>query len=119
SYVYDSLSRMTSETRTLTNVGAFTLSYDYNLAGELKTLTDPWGATINYGMDSSGRLNNITGSGYGSLSQFASNMQYRAWGTLKSEAYRNGLTETAGYNSRMQMTSFDVRNESGAAQMST
>jgi hypothetical protein len=33
SYSYNSLSQLTSETRTFTGVGAFTLSYDYNLAG--------------------------------------------------------------------------------------
>lgn len=121
SYIYDSLSRMTSETRSFGSPlnQSFTLSYDYNLAGELKTITDPWGATINYGIDSSGRLNNITGGGYGAVTQFASNMQYRAWGTLKSETYGNGFTEAATYNTRLQMTSFEVRKPSTELQMST
>src|SRR2546422_4135600 len=35
SYGYDSLSRMTSETRTFTNVGSYSLGYSYNLANEL------------------------------------------------------------------------------------
>lgn len=35
SYVYDSLSRMTSETRTFSGLGPFTLNYQYNLGGEL------------------------------------------------------------------------------------
>jgi hypothetical protein len=118
SYGYNSLSQLMSETRTFTGVGAFTLSYDYNLAGELKTLTDPWGATVNYGFDSTGRLNNVTGSGYGNVSQFLSKMQYRAWGTLKSETYGNGVTESAGYNSRLQMTSFEVRRPNNQLAMS-
>src|SRR5262249_40121532 len=111
SYAYDSLSRMTSETRTFGSPlnQSFTFSYDYNLARELKTITDPWGGTVNYGIDSAGRLNNITGSGYGSVSQFASNLNYRAWGTLKSETYGNGFVESATYNNRMQMTGFEVR----------
>lgn len=104
SYAYNTLSRMTSETRTFTGVGTYTLGYDYNLAGELKAVTDPWGATINYGFDATGRLGNITGTGYGSVSQFLNGAEYRAWGTLKSETYGNGFTECATYNSRLQMT---------------
>jgi YD repeat-containing protein len=126
SYSYDSLSRMISETRTFSdpsnpqiNGVSKTLSYDYNLAGELKIVTDPWGATVNYGFDSSGRLSNINGSGYGSATQFLNSTQYRAWGTLKSETYGNGLTQSATYNNRMQMTSFDVRKPSGELQIST
>jgi YD repeat-containing protein len=56
SYSYNSLSQMTSETRTFTGVGAFTLSYDYNLAGELKKITDATNMTVNYGCDSNGRV---------------------------------------------------------------
>jgi RHS repeat-associated protein len=43
SYVYNTLSQMTSETRTFTGVtGIFILSYGYNLAGELTSLTNPF-----------------------------------------------------------------------------
>ena len=56
-YAYNSLSRLTSETQYISDLNAsFTLSYQYNLAGELKSITDPWNATINYGFDASGRL---------------------------------------------------------------
>ena len=50
---------MTSETRYFGSPlnQSFTLSYDYNLAGELKKITDPTNMTINYGFDSSGRKN--------------------------------------------------------------
>jgi len=121
SYQYNQLSQMTSETRYFTSPlnQSFTLNYDYNLAGELKAVTDPWGATINNGFDSSGRLNNISGSGYGSVTQFASNMQYRAWGTLKSETYGNGFTESAGYNARLQLNSFEVRKANSDLVMSS
>ncbi|MDQ1638475.1 MAG: hypothetical protein QOF62_1814 [Pyrinomonadaceae bacterium] len=116
SYAYDQLSRLASETRAL-SVGTFTLSYNYNLANELTSVTDPWNATVSYGLDTAGRLNNITGTGY-PVSQFASNMQYRAWGTLKSETYGNGFTEAAGYNSRLQLTGFEVRDGAGQLKMS-
>jgi|GEM_PF-2486401 len=120
-YAYSDLSRLTSETRSFGSPlnQSYSLSYDYNLVGELKTINDPWGATINYGFDSTGRLGNVTGSGYGSVTQFLNSTQYRAWGTLESETYGNGLTENATYNSRMQMTSFQVTNSSNQPQMST
>jgi YD repeat-containing protein len=125
SYAYDSVSRLISETRTFNDPdnpqinGDKTISYGYNLAGELKTITDPFGATVNYGLDAIGRVSNITGSGYGSVSQFASSMQYRAWGTLKSETYGNGFIESANYNRRMSMTSFEVKNPTSELEMST
>ena len=125
SFTYNSLSRMTAETRTFADTAApflnasYTLNYDYNLAGELKTITDPWGGTINYGFDSIGRLNGVNGSGYGSVTQFASNLQYRAWGTLKSETYGNGFTQTATYNSSLQMIGFELRKPTTELLMST
>ncbi len=53
-------------------------------------------------------MNNVTGSGY-PVSPLASNLKYRAWGSLKSETFGNGLSESAGYNARLQLTSFEVR----------
>ena len=41
SYGYDSLSRMTSETRTFNGVGSYSLGYLYNLANELTSITGP------------------------------------------------------------------------------
>ena len=49
SYVYDQLSRLTSETRTFTGVGSFALSYGYNLADELTSITNQWGAQVPVG----------------------------------------------------------------------
>src|SRR6266404_5416973 len=115
SYIYNSLSQMTSETRAITGIGTYTLGYDYNLAGELKTFTSPFGETLNYGFDSVGRLQNINASGY-YASQFLSSAQYRAWGTLKSATYGDGV-ESAGYNSRLQMTSRQM--QSGGNQSSS
>ncbi|MGH9875196.1 MAG: hypothetical protein ACRD9S_22300 [Pyrinomonadaceae bacterium] len=108
SYSYDQLSRLTSESRTITNVGTFPLTYSYNLANELTSIADPWSATVDYGFDATGRMNNISGSGYGSVSQFASNLQYRAWGALKGLTYGNNLTLSLGYNARLQATQYEV-----------
>ena len=110
SYSYNQLSQMTSETRTFTSVGAFTLSYDYNLAGELKKITDATNMTINYGYDSNGRVSSVTGADslYAGVSNYASNLQYRAWGGMKSMTDGKGYVSSLGYNAKLQPASFQI-----------
>jgi YD repeat-containing protein len=108
SYNYDQLSRLTSETRQLTGVGSFTLSYIYNLANQLTSVTDHFGAAVGYTYDKTGKLTDVTGSGYANVTSYASNLRYRAWGAVKSMAYGNGLSLAASYTSRLQMESFEV-----------
>ena len=125
SYLYNQLLQMTSESRTFTDTTNTSMnnvtranSYDYNLGGEVSSVTDPWGAVINYGFDATGRISSISGTGY-LVSQFVSSMQYRAWNTLKSQTNGNGFTETATYNSRLQLTGFEVRKPSNEIVMSS
>lgn len=120
SYNYNTLSQLSSETRTFNSVGTYTLSYDYNLAGEVTRITDPTNASIYYGHDAAGRVSSVTGSPYGTggyggipyveVSQYASNMQYRAAGGLKSLSYGNGLTLAIGYDLRLRPSDFEVGN---------
>ncbi len=112
SYVYDALSRLQSETRTITGLGSFQLSYLYNLAGQLTSITDPFSAQVVYSHDPSGRLLGITGSGFAGVSTYASGAKYRAWGTIRQLAYGNGLLLDVGYNARLQSNSFDVHSTS-------
>src|SRR6185369_8513102 len=104
SYSYDSLSRMLSETRTFSGVGNFTLGYSYNLAGELTSITDPFDAQISYGHDAVGRPTEVSGTSFGGVTQYASNLQYRAGGSLKHLDYGNGFAMTMNFNSRLQAT---------------
>lgn len=111
SYAYDQLSRMTSETRTFTGVGAFALNYEYNLAGELKKLTDVTNnMVLNYGYDNAGKLSGVTGSGtlYAGVSNYASNFRYRAFGGLKAMTDGTNHVSNVGYNARLQVNHFDV-----------
>ncbi|HKP84132.1 MAG TPA: hypothetical protein VJT69_19095 [Pyrinomonadaceae bacterium] len=125
SYQYNQLSRLTSESRTFNdpantaiNGVVRTISYDYNPAGQISSITNPFGAVINYGFDATGRMNSISGTGY-PVSQFVTGMTYRAWNTLKSQTNGNGFTESATYNSRLQMTGFEVRKSTNEIVMST
>jgi YD repeat-containing protein len=109
-YSYNQLSQLMAETRTFNGVGTFTLSYDYNLAGELKKITDATNSTINYGYDNAGRLNGVTGSDnlVGGVSNYASGFQYRAWGSLKQISAGATHTASFGYNARLQVNHFDI-----------
>ncbi|HXT63141.1 MAG TPA: hypothetical protein VN696_08905 [Pyrinomonadaceae bacterium] len=109
-YIYDQVSRPVSETRTFTGLGAFTLSYDYNLAGELKRITDASNSTINYSYDASGRVNGITGSDnlVGGVAVYASSFAFRAWGGLKTMTDGSSHTSSVIYNSRLQPTQYDL-----------
>ena len=108
SYGYNQLSQMTSETRVFTGVGSYALNYQYNLSGKLTSITDPFNAQVGYNYDNAGRLAGITGSGFANVSTYASSFQYRAWGALKHLTYGNGKAADMMFNSRQQVTDFDI-----------
>ena len=106
-YVYNTLSQLKTETRTFAGLGAYTLSYDYNLAGQLSSFTNHWGAQVGYVYDKVGRLTNVTGSGYAGVSSYVSSTAYRAFG-LKQMTYSNGRTLSLQYDNRLRVTQWDI-----------
>jgi YD repeat-containing protein len=109
SYSYNQLSQLTSETRQFTGLsGSYTLSYAYNLSGALTSITDPFSASVGYQYDQVGRVSAVTGAGFANVSSYASNLQYRAWGGVKSMSYGNGLSMSIGYDARLRSTSYVV-----------
>jgi YD repeat-containing protein len=115
-YQYNQLSQLTSETRSFTGVGSYTLTYGYNLAGALTSVTDDWGVQVGYGYDHTGRLTGVTGSG-GGASTYASNLQYRAWGALKHLTYGNNLNLDLSFNNRLQTTKYDLKTQANVRVM--
>ncbi|HEV2833744.1 MAG TPA: LamG-like jellyroll fold domain-containing protein, partial [Pyrinomonadaceae bacterium] len=107
-YNRDLLSQLTSETRTIAGVGSFTLNYAYNLSGQLTSVTDPFGAQVGYGHDKLGRLSAITGANFGSVTSYASDFQYRAWGALKSLSYGNSKTVGLGYDVKLNVSTYEI-----------
>src|SRR5438477_10909989 len=71
SYGYDSLSRMTSETRTFAGVGSYSIGYTYNNANELTGISNSWGSWIGYSYDNNGRLHQMNGDGASSANTYA------------------------------------------------
>ena len=105
-------------TNTNINNVSRTLTYDYNQGGQIASIADGFGGVLNYDFDVLGRLNNLTGTGY-PVSQFVTGMQYRAWNSLKSQTNGNGITESAAYNARLQLTGFEVRKPTNEISMSS
>ena len=66
-YTYDSLSRLTSETREFTELtgSSYALNYSYNVGNALTSLAIPFRSrTIGYNYDNAGRLSGVTASGF-------------------------------------------------------
>ncbi|MDH3380509.1 MAG: hypothetical protein OEQ39_26645, partial [Gammaproteobacteria bacterium] len=111
SYSYDELSRLTSETKTFSGLsGSFTLSYSYHINGKLKSVTDPFGAVVNYNDDEVGRTTSITGSGYQSVSTYASNIKHRAFGGIKELDYGSGDNSEVSYeyDTRLRVSDYSA-----------
>lgn len=118
SFSYDQMSRLTSETRHFNDLtalpggGNYTLAYQYNLAGTLTSLTQPsqFSGTVNYAYDSTARLTGVTGSGFGTITQFATNIQYRAWGAIKQMSHGSGATLNLTYTQRLLPLRYEMGN---------
>jgi RHS repeat-associated protein len=115
-YHYDQLSRMDWEERTFGVLGPYRLSYTYNVANELASITGPsqFGSVqVGYNYDTNGRLRNVTGSGYGGASTYASDITYRAFGAIKGMNFQDSHSLSTSYDNRMRVTSWDVANVLG------
>jgi len=115
SYGYDPLSRLTSETRSFSGVGSYTLSYGYNISGELTSVTNPWNVQVSYSHDKVGRINGVTGANYGGVSSYITSLGYRAFDAAKQINYGNGLNLSMSYNNRLLMTQWNVAGVMGNA----
>lgn len=116
-YAYDSLSRLGSESRQFAGLaGTYTLGYTYNLAGGLKSVADSsdagaWaGARVDYDYDAAGTVTGVRGTGFGTVTRFASGIRRRAWGAVKAMDYGNGTQASRLYDARMRPTLHELKN---------
>jgi len=116
-YVYDSLSRLTSEARKFPGLsGTYTLAYQYNLAGQVTTVADQTPGTdtsFSYTLDTVGRPLEVNSTGLGATTPLASNAQYRASGALKHREYGNGTGMNLAYNSRGMLSQYSLSGVKG------
>ena len=113
-YDYDQLSRLKHEKRyfsALPNAPVtdhkYTITYDYNLAGNLTSITDPFGDSFSYTRNAVGQLKTVSGSPYAGWTSYVTNVTYRAWGAPKGVSYGGG-SSTIWFNSRMQPSAFTL-----------
>ena len=115
-YGYDTLSRMTSETRTINGLGSYSLNYAYNLSGELTGVTGPsqFGSiNVGYSYDFLAETA-VTGSGYAGISSYINSLNYRAFGGIKQINYGNSKSLSVSYDNRLRMTQWHVADVIGS-----
>jgi hypothetical protein len=116
-YDYDTLSRLNWEERRFNELNAaYKISYEYNLAGQVKKITDPTDATgntyISYSFNKAGEMTAATGTpSFLGITQYLSNLQYRAWGAVKDMSFGNGYQASTTYTTRMQAYEFNFRQQ--------
>jgi hypothetical protein len=114
-YEYNSLSQLTAEVRdfddTLSEApnGVFRLEYTYQIGGQLKSYTDPYEDEIAYSHDKLGRLGTVNGSSFASITSYASNPHYRAWGALESVENGSGMKSVLTFDDRLRASNHEVR----------
>jgi fibronectin type III domain protein len=111
-YHFDQLSRLDWEERTFSGLpaaGSFRLAYEYSLGGVLKKVTDQRSNTsFTQSLDKFGRVTAVSGTApNGNQTQFASQVQYRASGDLKSRT-QGSSTLSLTYNARGLVDSYSV-----------
>ena len=124
-YEYDGLSQLLSETRQFTGVtnptsgsaGKYKLAYTYTLSGSVKSITDPFNYTIDYAYDKVERVTGVSGTAFAGLTQYASQIQYRAWGVTKEVTYGDGLKATFQYNKRLTPAQYELKDASNVLLM--
>jgi RHS repeat-associated protein len=106
---YDSLGRVKSGTVTIGGQ-AYTLSYNYDLAGHIKKITYPSGHEVNYGFDIAGRMNSFTGNlGDNLFRTYSTGISYNEFGGMQEEQFGTvtPLYHKQRYNVRGQL--WDMR----------
>ncbi len=114
-YAYNSLSRLMSETRTINDTAtgfnqSYTFNYTYDLAGQLMEFSDPADLSrkVTYAGDKIGRVTTVGNNGFGGAADYATNIQYRAFGAVKSLGYGSGKNLSQTFNNRLQLEQFNV-----------
>jgi hypothetical protein len=119
-YGYDTQGLLTSETRQFSELvnkqfahqgtgqpiqTSYEIGYSYNLGRQLKRITTPTGDTIDYARDEAGRITGVSGTPRDGVTDYVTDIDYRAWGAEKRYAfgYQN-YSITMSHNARMQIS---------------
>ena len=97
----------------VTNGQTFPFAYTYNVAGGLETMSYPSGRQVTNCYSAAGRVTTLGNGPLGSSASFVSNALYAPDGQLSQMLLGNGVTETIGFNARLQPTSVVVTGSAG------
>ena len=110
-YTYDTMDRLTQESRTLTGIsGTFSTSYVYNVKGDVTQMTYPTGRVVNFGYATGGGCCNsrLSSVADGTTSTTLLNsIAFNAAGGVTGQTLNpgsNAIAETFTYNNRLQLT---------------
>lgn len=118
SWSHNAAGRVLSEARTILGVTK-TISYSYNLDGSVSTITYPSTKQITYTVSAAQRLGSAVDNASGT--QFAVAATYAATGALQSviagkiSGGFTGVTESRGFNNRLEYTSTQATSSAGTA----
>jgi RHS repeat-associated protein len=118
---YDALGRVTSSSQQ-TNGQTYSLSYEYDLAGNLTREIYPSGRLIEHSFDAAGRIASVTGHKVNADTLYASQLSYTAHGAVASLKLGNSTAgnerwEHTTFNSRLQPTEIGLGNMPGSSSL--
>ncbi|MCP4486322.1 MAG: hypothetical protein GY820_03245 [Gammaproteobacteria bacterium] len=85
---------------------AYSVDYDFDIAGQLKSMTYPGGQQISYQRDALGRIEQIDASGgrHGNVN-LVNNVAYEPFGPVASYNFANGLSRSVSYDKSYRLDS--------------
>jgi RHS repeat-associated protein len=104
-FAYDTMGRVKLQTESIARVPGWStfIAADYDLAGNLTSLIYPDGRQVIQAWDAAGRLGKLSSGGVDFISGGSgNNIAYTAAGTESSFVLGNGVSQSNGYNSRLQ-----------------
>jgi RHS repeat-associated protein len=101
---YDALGRITASQQVIDGQ-TYSMSYQYDLAGNMTSQTYPTGRVVTQSFDNAGRLANISGqASAGTPKTYANAFGYTAHGAVERMRLGNGRWEHTNFNNRLQPT---------------
>jgi RHS repeat-associated protein len=111
SFVYDTLGRVSTDTRVIAG-NSYATGYTYDAAGNILTETYPSGRIVTYTRDALGRISGITtkqNSG-ASAAAVVSSSTYKPFGPLSGLTFGNGVVVALTYDQDYQLTAIGAAN---------
>lgn len=109
---FDSMGRL-KRLRQVTDGYTYSMSYEYDLAGNMVSQTYPSGRIVTTSLDGAGRINSMTGQKTGEADKtYVSSVSYAAHGPIEALRLGNGLWEHTIFDNRQLPTQIGLGSSS-------